>query len=103
MGAPTHERNPGAALSACTRMDCGERIKGMKTKPFLIAACLAALACGAAACSSTPDDVGTGAAGSGAATEGSTYGNDARSVSVGGTGLGPSGNSGGISSTIGSH
>ncbi len=74
----------------------------MKTRCFVLLAGLAALVFGVGACTSTPETAAGPA--SGAATEGSTYGTDARSVSVGGAGLGGADNgSGSGTSVIGSH
>ncbi len=76
----------------------------MKSKLVLILSALA-LTLGAAACTDTlgSTDASTAPA-AGAATEGSTYGTDSRSLSVGGAGMGSAGNGGGSGTgVVGSH
>ena len=76
----------------------------MTTRFAVLPIGVAALICGATACTSTPESTLSSAPGSGAATEGSTYGTDARSLSVGGAGMGGADNGGGTrTSAICSH
>lgn len=76
----------------------------MKSRPLVLLMGLAALLCGLAACTSTPETAASSGPGSGAVSEGSTYGTDAGSASVGGAGMGGADNgSGSGTSVIGSH